>query len=119
MTAMGARKRLATFDALRDTNYRWYWLAMLASSSTMPMGRVGQGWLVYELTGSAFALGWVSAGWSISNSILSPWGGDHGPDRKTRVIVLVPGHPFSSRRATNTPPRAGKAASPSRTVVIW
>jgi predicted MFS family arabinose efflux permease len=48
---------------------------MLASSSTMQMGRVGQGWLVYELTSSGFALGWVGAGWSISNSILSPWGG--------------------------------------------
>jgi predicted MFS family arabinose efflux permease len=39
------------------------------------MGGVGQGWLVYELTSSAFALGWVSAGWSISNSLLSPFGG--------------------------------------------
>ena len=69
------RRRLSTFDALRDRHFRWYWLGMLASSSTMQMGSVGQGWLVYELTGSAFALGWVSAGWSISNSIISPWGG--------------------------------------------
>ena len=38
MTSVGARKRLATFDALRDTHYRWYWLAMLASSSTFQMG---------------------------------------------------------------------------------
>ena len=88
MTAIGARKRLATFDALRDKNYRWYWLAMLASSSTFQMGSVGQGWLVYELTGSAFALGWVSAGWSISNSILSPWGGVISDRIEKRALLL-------------------------------
>jgi len=88
MTATGARKRLATFDALRDARFRWYWLAMLASSSTMQMASVGQGWLVYELTGSAFALGWVSAGWSISNSILSPWGGVISDRVEKRTLLL-------------------------------
>jgi MFS family permease len=88
MTVTGTRKRLATFDALKDKHYRWYWLAMLASSSTMQMGGVGQGWLVYELTGSAFALGWVSAGWSISNSILSPWGGVISDRIEKRTLLL-------------------------------
>jgi MFS family permease len=88
MTAIGARKRLSTFKALKDTHFRWYWLAMLASSSTMQMGSVGQGWLVYELTGSAFALGWVSAGWSISNSILSPWGGVVSDRVEKRTLLL-------------------------------
>jgi MFS family permease len=88
MTAMGARKRLGTFAALKDRHFRWYWLAMLASSSTMQMGSVGQGWLVYELTGSAFALGWVSAGWSISNSILSPWGGVVSDRVEKRALLL-------------------------------
>jgi predicted MFS family arabinose efflux permease len=52
------------------------------------MGRVGQGWLVYELTNSAFALGWVSAGWSISNSILSPWGGVISDRIEKRRLLL-------------------------------
>jgi hypothetical protein len=34
----------------------------LASSATFEMSAVAQGWLVYQLTGSAFALGWVGAG---------------------------------------------------------
>lgn len=81
-------RRLATFDALRDRHFRWYWLGMLASSSTMQMGGVGQGWLVYEITGSALALGWVSAGWSISNSVLSPWGGVLSDRIEKRTLLL-------------------------------
>jgi MFS family permease len=69
------RRRWTTFDALRDRNYRWLWIGSLASSATFQMGTVAQGWLVYELTGSAFALGWVSSGWAISSLILSLYGG--------------------------------------------
>jgi MFS family permease len=88
MTSTAKRRRLSTFDALQDPNYRWYWLAMLASSSTMQMNGVGQGWLVYDLTGSGFALGWVSAGWSISNSLLSPWGGVISDRIEKRTLLL-------------------------------
>ena len=75
MSLILAWRRYPIFDSLHSRHFRWFWLGMLASSSTMQMGRVAQGWLIYELTGSAFALGWVSAGWSISNSILSLYGG--------------------------------------------
>jgi MFS family permease len=64
-----------TFDALRDRNFRWLWVGRLASSATFQMGTIAQGWLVYEITGSAFALGWVGAGWSISTLVLSLYGG--------------------------------------------
>ena len=80
--------RLATFTALQDRRFRWYWLGMLASSSAMQMGGVGQGWLVYEITGSALALGWVSAGWSISNSVLSPWAGVLSDRLEKRTLLL-------------------------------
>lgn len=66
---------VSTFDSLRNRPFRWLWLGGLASSATFQMGTVAQGWLVYELTGSAFALGWVSAGWSISTLALSLYGG--------------------------------------------
>jgi MFS family permease len=81
-------RRFSTFDALQDTHFRWYWLGMLASSSTFQMGGVGQGWLVYEIAGTAFALGWVSAGWSISNSILSPWAGVLSDRVEKRTLIL-------------------------------
>ena len=57
--------------AARQPTFR----ARAASSATFQMGTVAQGWLVYELTGSAFALGWVSSGWAISSLILSLYGG--------------------------------------------
>jgi MFS family permease len=67
--------RWTTFDALRDRNFRWLWVGRLASSATFQMGTLAQGWLVYQLTGSAFALGWVGSGWSVSTLLLSLYGG--------------------------------------------
>jgi MFS family permease len=80
--------RLATFAALKDRRFRWYWLGMLASASTMHMNGVGQGWLVYDLAGSALALGWVSASWSISSSVLSPWAGVLSDRLEKRTLLL-------------------------------
>ena len=62
-------------DSLRNRAFRWLWLGQLAMAVTFQMSTVAQGWLVYELTGSAFALGWVGAGWSVSALILSPYAG--------------------------------------------
>ncbi|MDF1514096.1 MAG: MFS transporter [Anaerolineae bacterium] len=81
-------QRLPTFAALQDRHFRWYWLGMLASSSTYQMGSVGQGWLVYQITGSALALGWVSAGWSITNSVLSPWAGVLSDRVEKRTLII-------------------------------
>jgi len=70
-----ARAVRRTFNALENRNYRWLWLGRLATSGTFQMGNVVQGWLVYELTGSAFALGWVGAGWSLATLALGLYGG--------------------------------------------
>ena len=81
-------RRWTTFDALRDRNYRWLWIGSLASSVTFQMGTVAQGWLVYELTGSAFALGWVGAGWAISTLLLSLYGGAVADRVDTRDLLI-------------------------------
>lgn len=73
--AVRALRLSGTFDALRNRDFRWLWFGRLASSATFEMGSVAQGWLVYQLTGSAFALGWVGAGWSVSTLLLSLYGG--------------------------------------------
>ena len=81
--------RLAgTFDALRNRDFRWLWFGRLASSATFEMGSVAQGWLVYQLTGSAFALGWVGAGWSISTLVLSLYGGAITDRVEKRYLLL-------------------------------
>lgn len=80
--------RWTTFDALREHNFRWLWVGRLASSATFQMGSVAQGWLVYQLTGSAFALGWVGSGWSISTLLLSLYGGAMA-DRVEKRDLLI------------------------------
>jgi MFS family permease len=67
--------KASTFDSLHNRHFRWFWLGRLASSATMEMGTVAQGWLAYELTGSALALGLVTAGRSIARLVLSMYGG--------------------------------------------
>jgi MFS family permease len=81
-------RRFTTFGALYDRNFRWYWLATLASSATFQMTSVGQGWLVYELAGSALALGWVGAAWSITNSLVSPGAGVLSDRMEQRALIL-------------------------------
>lgn len=81
--------RLAgTFDALRNRDFRWLWFGRLASSATFEMGSVAQGWLVYALTGSAFALGWVGAGGSVSTLVLSLYGGVVADRMEKRTLLL-------------------------------
>jgi len=64
-----------TFDALRNRDFRWFWIGRVAVSAGFQMSAVAQGWLVYELTGSALALGWVGTGRSVAMFLLSPFGG--------------------------------------------
>ena len=64
-----------TFTALRVPSFRWLWLGGLANSATFQMSGVAQGWLVYQLTGSALALAWVSTAWAVSILAFSPYGG--------------------------------------------
>ena len=88
MTVTRPPRRHAIFHSLQNRNFRWYWLGRLASSATMQMGAVAEGWLVYELTGSALALGWVSAGWSITTSVLSLYGGILSDRMEKRRLLL-------------------------------
>jgi MFS family permease len=81
-------QHLAVFDSLHNRDFRWFWLARLAASASMEMGTVVQGWLVYQITGSALALGWVSAARSVARLILSLYGGTLA-DRFQRRQVLI------------------------------
>ena len=76
MTALFRSVRThATFESLHNRHFRWFWLGRLATSATYQIGTVAQGWLVYQLTGSAFALGWVSAGSNIATLTFSLFSG--------------------------------------------
>ncbi len=81
-------KNLPVFRSLRSRGFRWFWLARLANSASMQMGSVAQGWLVYQLTGSALALGWVSSARSIARFLLSLYGGTLADRLKKRQILI-------------------------------
>jgi MFS family permease len=88
MTAARAILRLPIFKALHSRDYRWFWLGRLAASATMQMSGVAQGWLVYQLTGSGFALGWVGSFGSVATLLVSPFSGVLS-DRMERRHILV------------------------------
>ncbi|MHB0857149.1 MAG: MFS transporter [Anaerolineae bacterium] len=76
------------FGALRNPYFRWLWLGGLAASATFQMSNVAQGWLVYQITGSALALGWVSSGWSIAMMLFSLYGGVISDRAEKRRLLI-------------------------------
>jgi len=64
-----------TFSSLENRNFRWYWLSSTASFAAMQMQIVVRGWLVYDLTESALALGLVSASVGVPLLLFSLYGG--------------------------------------------
>ena len=78
------------FRALRNRNYRLFWLGQLASLSGTWMQRIAQAWLVLQLTDSPQALGLVTA-IQFSPILLFSLVGGVLADRlpKRRVLVLT------------------------------
>ena len=75
--------------ALENRNFRWMWLAGLVSSATFQVGMIARGWLIYDMTGSALALGWVSSGWGISILALSLFGGVVADRVRKRNVLVI------------------------------
>ncbi|NDJ87125.1 MAG: MFS transporter, partial [Chloroflexi bacterium] len=75
-------------SALRHFNFRLYFIGQLISLSGTWMQRVAQGWLVFQLTGSEFALGLVAAAQGFPMLLLIPLGGVVS-DRYSRRTILI------------------------------
>ncbi len=82
-------QQLPLFRALHSRDYRWFWLGRLAAAATMQMSVVAQGWLVYALTGSGFALGWVGSFGALSTLLISPYAGVMSDRLERRHILSV------------------------------
>jgi len=63
------------FRALRNKNFRYFFVGQMLSVAGTWMQRVAQGWLAYRLTGSSFYLGLVSFAGSAPAFLLAPLGG--------------------------------------------
>lgn len=75
--------------ALRSPAFRWFLWGRIAGSPTGPMRAVVQGWLVYNLTGSALALGWVAFARAIIMMVLSPLGGVLSDRLEKRWVMIA------------------------------
>lgn len=81
--------RYGTFSALRHRNYRLFFFGQVTSLSGTWMQWVAQGWLVYELTRSAFALGVVGFATRLPVIFLSLGAGVLADRIEKRRILLV------------------------------
>lgn len=79
-----------TFSSLRNRNYLFLWLGMLAMMAGIQMQSLALGYLVYDLTGSASLLGLVNAGMALPLLSLSLFGGAIA-DRVDRKRVIQAG----------------------------
>jgi MFS family permease len=74
-------------SALSQPQYRRYWLGSFASVGATQLMVMGQGWLVYELSGSAMQLGLLGAAASIPAILMTLFGGAIA-DRMDKQLVL-------------------------------
>jgi len=81
---------LSRYPALGYPLYRRYWFASFASIGGTQLVGLAQGWLVYQLTGSALDLGLLGAATAVPNIVISLFGGVVA-DRfdKRRIILLT------------------------------
>jgi len=77
------------YPALGFPLYRRYLLASFASVGATQFVNLGQGWLVYELSGSALDLGLLGAAASLPNIVVSLFGGVIADRFDKRHIILI------------------------------
>ena len=75
--------------ALRYPKYRAYWLGTLASVGGFQMLMFGQGWLVFELTGSPLYLGYIGLANASSAIVLTLFGGVFADRLDKRMLIFV------------------------------
>lgn len=66
---------VARYPALGFALYRRFWLASFASVGATQLITLGQGWLIFKLSGSAFALGVLGAAAALPNILMTLAGG--------------------------------------------
>ena len=78
-----------TFASLKNRDFRLLWSGMLFMMGGFQMGMIAQGFLVYEITGSAKILGLVSAGWAVPMLSLTLFGGALADRLERKPIIQV------------------------------
>jgi len=87
-----AQGLLRVFTSLRQRNFRLYWSGQLISLMGTSMQRIGQAWLVLELTHSPWQLGLVGALQGLPILLFSLFGGivaDRWPKRSILFVTQI------------------------------
>ncbi len=82
--------RETTLESLGIRDFRVLWMGFMGSWTGMQFQQVARGYLAYELTGSAFAIGVVTLAMGLPRIVLSPVGG-WAADRFPKQTVVVAG----------------------------
>lgn len=80
--------KLRTFQALRNRNFRWFWLNGAAQAMAQGMQFLVLGWLVLDITNSSYQLGLVVFVYGIPNLLFAMLGGIIA-DRTDRLRLLI------------------------------
>jgi len=80
---------LGLFPALKIRDYRLFWIGWLISQLGSWMQNVAWGWLVFDLTGSAWWLGVIAFCGSIPSLFLSPFSGALADRMHKRRLLLA------------------------------
>jgi MFS family permease len=84
-----SRLPLSLPPALRYPAYRAFWLGLLASVSGFQMSRFGQYWLIYRLTGSPLALGYMGIASGVPAICLNLFGGVFADTIDQRRLIMT------------------------------
>jgi MFS family permease len=87
-SANGASDAAGMFTSLADRDFRLMWLGNLAATFAMQMQIIGRGWLIYDMTGSAVSLAWVTLSFAAPMVLFSMFGGV-AADRLTKKWLLA------------------------------
>ena len=79
---------LGRFSALRYTNFRWFWLNGAAQAMAQGMQFLILGWLVLEITRSAYQMGLIIFAFGMPNLLFALVGGIIA-DRSSRLKLLI------------------------------
>ncbi|MCY3885298.1 MAG: MFS transporter [Gammaproteobacteria bacterium] len=82
------RKFLRRYPAFLYSPFRRYWFASLASIAGANLLILGQGWLVFELTGSPFQLGVLGAAAAVPGIVVNLMGGVFADRFDKKKIIL-------------------------------
>ena len=80
---------IGRFAALRAVRYRNFWFGSLASISGIQLMIISQGWLVFELTGSALDLGFLGAATAVPTILVTLFGGVLADRLDKRKILIA------------------------------